>query len=87
MVHWNALLGSSRNAVIFDTTMQEKCTAHPADRVVLMRHGEKVEKGPVAEIFANPQHAYTKGLLACRPRLGVRRERLPMVDDFICGNA
>jgi ABC-type dipeptide/oligopeptide/nickel transport system ATPase component len=54
-----------------------------ADRVVLMRQGEVVEEGPVREIFANPRHPYTQGLLACRPRIGVRRERLPTVDDFM----
>jgi peptide/nickel transport system ATP-binding protein len=59
--------------------------AELADRVVLMRHGAIVEQGPVQEIFTNPQHPYTKGLLACRPRLGVRRERLPTVDDFMAG--
>ncbi|MBA3707753.1 MAG: ABC transporter ATP-binding protein [Planctomycetes bacterium] len=57
--------------------------AELADRVVLMRNGEKVEDGPVSEIFAAPKHPYTKGLLACRPRLGVRRDRLPTVDDFM----
>jgi len=57
--------------------------AELADRVLLMRQGEKVEEGPVAEIFSNPRHPYTRGLLACRPRLGVRRERLPTVDDFM----
>ena len=57
--------------------------AELADRVVLMRHGQVVEQGPVAEVYANPQHAYTKGLLACRPRLGVKRDRLPTVDDFM----
>ena len=57
--------------------------AELADRVVLMRHGQVVEQGPVAEIFANPTHPYTKGLLACRPRLGAKRERLPTVDDFM----
>jgi microcin C transport system ATP-binding protein len=39
-----------------------------ADRVVVMRHGEAVEAGPVAEIFGNPQHDYTKMLLATEPR-------------------
>jgi len=57
--------------------------AELADRVLLMRQGEKVEEGTVAEIFAAPKHPYTKGLLACRPRLGVRRDRLPTVDDFM----
>jgi ABC-type dipeptide/oligopeptide/nickel transport system ATPase component len=57
--------------------------AELADRVVLMRQGEAVEEGPVGEIFAHPKHPYTKGLLACRPRLGERRARLPTVDDFM----
>jgi peptide/nickel transport system ATP-binding protein len=50
---------------------------------VLMRHGEKVEEGPVAEVFANPRHPYTRALLACRPRLGSRGTRLPTVEDLI----
>ena len=61
--------------------------AELADRVVLMRHGQVVEQGPVAEVYANPKHAYTKGLLACRPRLGVKRDRLPTVDDFMKSEA
>ncbi|MFM2151529.1 MAG: hypothetical protein RLZZ187_3835 [Pseudomonadota bacterium] len=39
-----------------------------ADRVVVMRHGHAVEQGPVAEVFAKPQHDYTKMLLATEPR-------------------
>ena len=54
-----------------------------ADRVVIMWQGEKVEEGPVAEIFAQPQHPYTKGLLACRPKFGVQQRRLPTVADFL----
>ncbi|MFO1175835.1 MAG: ABC transporter ATP-binding protein [Paracoccaceae bacterium] len=38
-----------------------------ADRVCVMSQGEIVETGPVAEIFANPQHPYTKKLLAAEP--------------------
>ena len=57
--------------------------AELADRVVVMRHGVQVESGKVSEIFANPQHPYTKALLACRPRLGERRERLPTVEDLL----
>jgi ABC-type dipeptide/oligopeptide/nickel transport system ATPase component len=57
--------------------------AELAERVVVMRHGVQVESGKVAEIFANPQHPYTKALLACRPRLGEHRERLPTVEDFL----
>ena len=39
-----------------------------ADRVVVMRNGRAVEQGPVAEVFANPRHDYTKMLLATEPR-------------------
>ncbi|TVR61426.1 MAG: ABC transporter ATP-binding protein [Candidatus Competibacteraceae bacterium] len=39
-----------------------------ADRVCVMRAGEVVETGTVAEIFANPQHPYTRQLLAAEPR-------------------
>ena len=39
-----------------------------ADRVVVMKDGAVVEQGAVAEVFANPQHAYTRMLLATEPR-------------------
>jgi peptide/nickel transport system ATP-binding protein len=54
-----------------------------ADQVVVMREGEVQEHGPVERIFHAPQHPYTKGLLACRPRLDVRPRRLPVIDDFL----
>ena len=39
-----------------------------ADRVCVMLKGKIVEHGPVAEIFGNPQHAYTQRLLAAEPK-------------------
>jgi glutathione transport system ATP-binding protein len=44
--------------------------AEVADRVVVMRTGEKVEEGPAETIFDNPQHPYTQALLAAVPLLG-----------------
>ena len=57
--------------------------AEIADDVLVMYRGEIVEQGPVLEIFAHPRHPYTKGLLACRPRLDTKYRRLPTVDDFM----
>ncbi|MEH6692076.1 MAG: ABC transporter ATP-binding protein [Pseudorhizobium pelagicum] len=44
--------------------------AEMADDVVVMWKGKKVEQGPVEQIFASPQHPYTRTLLAAVPRLG-----------------
>lgn len=54
-----------------------------ADRVAVMLKGEIVETGSLKEIFSNPQHPYTKGLLSCRPVLHKKGERLPVVSDFL----
>lgn len=57
--------------------------AEIADYVLVMYHGKIVEQGNVEDIFLNPQHPYTKGLLACRPRLDVKLRVLPTVVDFM----
>jgi peptide/nickel transport system ATP-binding protein len=49
--------------------------AQVADRVAVMRHGEIVETGSVEQIFRDPQHAYTKSLLASAPTMRTDRER------------
>lgn len=56
-----------------------------ADKVIVMYKGQIVEKGVPADIFKNPQHPYTKALLACRPGLHAKGERLPVVSDFTNG--
>lgn len=57
--------------------------AEIADRVLVMYKGKIVEQGSVAQIFQNPQHPYTKGLLACRPPLDKRLKKLPVIADFM----
>jgi peptide/nickel transport system ATP-binding protein len=57
-----------------------------ADRVLVMKKGEIVERGPVEDIFTHPNHPYTKGLLACRPPLDYRLYRLPTVHDYLTLN-
>lgn len=54
-----------------------------ADKVVVMHRGIIVEQGTVDEILNHPQHPYTRGLLACRPPVGRRLKRLPVVREFL----
>jgi peptide/nickel transport system ATP-binding protein len=80
-----ALQQTKQMGVIF-ITHDLGVVAEVADRAVVMYRGEIVEAGPVASIFNNPQHPYTKGLLACRPVLHPKGERLPVVSDFLENN-
>ncbi|HSM80449.1 MAG TPA: ABC transporter ATP-binding protein [Nodosilinea sp.] len=61
--------------------------AEIADQVAVMYQGKIVEAGPVWDIFAHPQHPYTKGLLACRPQPDQRLRLLPTVADFMSSEA
>jgi len=51
-----------------------------ADRVAVMFRGRIVETGPTAEILRNPQHAYTRALIDCVPKLGQKQHRLKVID-------
>tara|TARA_B100001142_G_scaffold157069_1_gene157557 strand:+ start:751 stop:2550 length:1800 start_codon:yes stop_codon:yes gene_type:complete len=76
-------LQKERNMGIMFITHDLGVIAELADKVVVMYKGEIVEQGNVWEIFTNPQHPYTKGLLACRPPLDKRYTFLPTVSDFM----
>jgi peptide/nickel transport system ATP-binding protein len=59
-----------------------------ADHVVVMRHGSVREQGAAAALFTNPQNAYTRALLACRPTLNQEQPaRLTVIDDHMAGVA
>jgi len=54
-----------------------------ADNVAVMYRGRIVEYGRTAEVLSNPQHAYTKALIDCIPKLGAKRHRLTTIDHAV----
>ena len=48
--------------------------ARVSDRIGVMYAGEMVERAPVGEVFLNPLHPYTQGLMRCVPKLGLSKE-------------
>ena len=51
-----------------------------ADRVAVMFRGRLVEAGITEDVLRAPQHPYTRALIACVPKLGVKRHRLATID-------
>src|SRR6185369_7210053 len=76
-------LQTEQNIGVIFITHDLGVVAEVADKATVMYKGEIVEQNTVREIFHNPQHAYTKALLACRPVNHQRGERLPVVNDFL----
>lgn len=58
-----------------------------ADRVAIMYRGEIMEQNTATNIFNHPQHPYTKALIACRPAMHPKNEKLPTVNDFMGSEA
>ncbi len=57
--------------------------AETCDRVVVMYAGRVVEQASVSDLFRDPRHPYTQGLLEALPRLGGRRERLTVIPGTV----
>ncbi|KOY86459.1 ABC transporter ATP-binding protein [bacterium 336/3] len=57
--------------------------AEISDKIMVMYRGSAVEKNDTWELFYQPLHPYTKGLLACRPRANMKMKILPVVADFM----
>ncbi len=53
------------------------------DNVLVMYQGKLVESGRVDDLFDDPQHPYTRGLISCRPMLESKPGRLPTLADFL----
>lgn len=54
-----------------------------ADDVIVMYKGHIVEQGKAKDVLTNPQHNYTKALLACKPAEDSKGKRLKVLDDFL----
>ncbi len=76
-------LQTEMNSAMIFITHDLGVIANIANKIVVMYKGKIVEQGPVSEIFSNPKHPYTKGLLACRPPLDKRLKQLPVIRDFM----
>lgn len=76
-------LCQSRGMSLIFITHDLGVIAELVDTVAVMYQGKLVEFGKIKELFLSPQHPYTKGLLACRPRLDRKVKYLPTVADFM----
>ena len=72
-----------RNTGILLITHDLGVVAETCSRVIVMYAGNIVEEALVKELFANPQHPYTEGLIASVPRLGKRLHRLPSIPGSV----
>lgn len=54
-----------------------------AHHVVVMFRGKIVEQGPTEEVLSNPQHPYSRALIDCVPKIGVKRRRLASIDHAL----
>lgn len=80
-------LQQQNNMGVIFITHDLALVAEIADKVIVMYKGKVVEENACDLIFRTPSHPYTKALLACRPSLHHKGERLPVVSDFMQVNA
>lgn len=76
-------LQQENNMAVILITHDLGLVADVADKIIVMYKGEIVEQGDTKNILSNPQQVYTKALLACRPSLHAKEERLPLISDFM----
>ena len=76
-------LQSSRGTATIFITHDMGVVSAIADRVAVMYKGDLVEIASTYNLFVEPQHPYTQGLLNCRPRPQQQLRRLPTVTDFM----
>lgn len=69
-------LKEERNMAMLLITHDLGVVAEVADYVIVMYAGKVIEHATVVELFANPKHPYTKGLLQAKPVINQRKEKL-----------
>jgi peptide/nickel transport system ATP-binding protein len=79
-------LQQQQNMGVIFITHDLGVVAEIADRVTILYKGEIVEQGTTETIFKNAQHPYTKALIACRPALHPKGEKLPVIADYLSGD-
>ncbi|MDZ8029944.1 ABC transporter ATP-binding protein [Nostoc sp. DedSLP04] len=76
-------LQQSRDMAMIFITHDLGLISEIADQVAVMYRGKVVESGTSGQIFSSPKHPYTKGLIACRPTLNRRPQKLLTVSDYM----
>ena len=79
------LLGQEFHTSVLFISHNLAVIAKMCDRVGVMYAGEIVEQGPAQQVFEEPRHPYTVGLLRCIPRRGHRKDhgRLDTIPGFL----
>ena len=73
------MIRKEKNTGILLITHDLGVVAEMCSRVIVMYAGRIVEEAPVKELYANPRHPYTKGLIASVPKLGSKVNTLPSI--------
>lgn len=78
----NELKEKMRMSIIF-ITHDLGVVSEMADKVIVMYAGKVVEKGSVQELFNNPKHPYTQGLIASIPKMDEEQNELPIIKGTV----
>ncbi len=81
-----AELQKEHHAAMVFITHDLNLAASIADDIMVMYKGKVVERGEIQKVISQPEHQYTKALLACRPSANNKGTTLPIVDDYIKGD-
>lgn len=76
-------LKAKRQTAILLITHDLGVVAEMADRVIVMYAGQVVEEAPLLELFDNPRHPYTRGLMAAIPRLEDEKDQLEPIPGIV----